>query len=369
MKSSKICFHNINLPDACNLLEYRVMGTTTDRNELRTLLGIEDIAALIIDLDVGDALDIVVQALEIRSQLAVIGVTGSDDVQRVIMAQRAGCCQLTRKPLREHDLAAALRRALNQSHSQTHDGLTVAVMGSAGGAGSTTVAGYLAMALAKKSPQGAAAIDLDLEFGTLSHMWDFKTKHTIADLAAAQTIDKLLVEDMIVELPCGVGLLARPEHISQADSVNEGHVALTIGAARALHPYVVIDLPRKLDAITGCTIESCDKLILVANLSFAGVHNAVRLSDALADYGLSRDKLEFVINRYRKGGHTVTTDTLEKRVGKKVLGLLPNNYKALSAAMDLGQPVPERNCVRKAIQEITDRLCSDVRIEPQSLGV
>ncbi|MFH1417167.1 MAG: hypothetical protein ABII12_02630 [Planctomycetota bacterium] len=365
MKSSKICFHNIDQPAGSNLPEYRVVGTTTNRDELRTLVGIEDISALIIDLDVGDALDIVVHALEIRPQMAVIGVTGSDDVHRVIMAQRAGCSQLTRKPLSENDLAAALRRALNQTNTRLQEGLTVAVMGSAGGVGATTFAGYLAMAMAVHSPHGAAAIDLDLEFGTLSHLWDFKPKHTIADLAAAQTIDKLLVEDMIVELPCGVGVLARPPKISQADSVNEGHVALTIGAARALHPYVVIDLPRKLDAITGCTIESCDRLIVVANLTFAGVHNAVRLSDALADYGLSRDKLEFVINRYHKGCHSVTTDTLEKRVSKKLLGLLPNNYKALSAAMDIGQPVPPRNPVRKAIQEIADGLCSQVATDSQ----
>jgi hypothetical protein len=36
MKSSKICFHNINQPAGGNLSEYRVVGTTTDRDELRT---------------------------------------------------------------------------------------------------------------------------------------------------------------------------------------------------------------------------------------------------------------------------------------------------------------------------------------------
>ncbi|MBU0596181.1 hypothetical protein KJ567_05815, partial [Candidatus Bipolaricaulota bacterium] len=80
MRSSKICFHNISAPAGGGLSEYRVVATTTNRDELRTLVGIEDIAALIIDLDVEDSLDIVVQMLEIRSQMAVIGVTGSDDV-------------------------------------------------------------------------------------------------------------------------------------------------------------------------------------------------------------------------------------------------------------------------------------------------
>jgi len=357
MKGSKICFHNISPPAGGNLPEYRVMGTTKDRDELRTLVGIEDISALIIDLDVGDSLDIVVHMLEIRPQMAVIGVTGSDDVQKVIMAQRAGCSQLTRKPLSENDLAAALRRALNQASTSPQDGMTIAVMGTTGGAGATTFAGYLAMELARRSTQGAAAIDLDLEFGSLSHLWDFKAKHTIADLATAQVIDKLLIEDMIVQLPCGVGVLARPAHITQADSLDHGHIALAISAARTLHPYVVLDLPRKLDQITGCAVESCDRLVVVSDLSLSGFCNAVRLSEAFAACGPSLDKVEFVINRYHKGNRLLTAATLEKRVNKSLLGLVPDNHKALSAAMDVGQPVSARNPVRKAIQEIADRLC------------
>ncbi len=365
MKSSKICFHNIDPQSVGGLADYRVVGITTDRNELCTLVGIEDIVALVIDLDVDDAFDVIIQVLEIRPQMAVIGVTGSDDVQRVIRAQRAGCRQLARKPLSKRDLAAALRQALDQPDAPPQDGLTVAVMGSAGGAGATTFVCYLAMALAQRSPQGAGAIDLDLEFGTLGHMWNFEARHTIADLAAAGTIDKLLIEDMIVELPCRVGVLARPAQISQAHSVDESHVALTIGAARALHPHIVIDLPRKLDAIAGCAIESCEKLVIVTQLSFASVHNAERLASGLVSYGLSDDKLEFVVNRHRKGCRGMTIDTLEDRVGKKVLGVLPNHFKSISAATDLGQPVPPRNPVRKAIEEIAGRLCVQHATVPQ----
>jgi pilus assembly protein CpaE len=163
---------------------------------------------------------------------------------------------------------------------------------------------------------------------------------------------------MVVELPCRVGVLARPAQIAQAHTVDEGHVARMIGATRSLYPYVVIDLPRKLDAVTGCAIESCDKLIIIVQLNFASIHNAWRLADALVNYGLSRDKIEFVVNRYRKGSHAVTVDTLESRVGRKVLGVLPNHFKALAAAMDTGQPVTPKNPVRKGIEQIASRLCA-----------
>ncbi len=357
MKSSKICLHNIDPRVAEDLSEYRVEGTTTGRDDLRTLIGMGEIAALVIDLDTADALDAVVEVLEIDPQVAVIGVTGSDDVQRVITAQRAGCSQLARKPLSEHDLGTALRRALGDASAPSHDGMTIAVMGSTGGAGATTLACYLAMSLADRSPLGACAIDLDLEFGNLSHMWDIKPRHTLADLAAARTIDKLLVEDMVVELPCRVGVLARPSDIAQAHTVEEGHIASTISATRALCSHVVIDMPRKLDAIAGCVIESCDKLVVVSQLNFAGVHNAERLAGAFDSYGLDPDKIEFVVNRFRKQSRGFTIDMLESRVSKKVLGAVPNHYKTLSTATNAGRPVPQKNAVRKAVELIAAKLC------------
>ncbi|MFQ5412523.1 MAG: hypothetical protein ACE5EC_09490, partial [Phycisphaerae bacterium] len=137
MSSSRLCVHLLDDPVIRSLADYEIAAETHDRQSLRTALGIEPVDALIIDLDHADAFDTIVEALEIKQGLAVVGVTGTNDVNKCIMAQRAGCRQLTSKPIDENDLLVALRRALNESSEPPPMGKTLSVIGSSGGAGAT----------------------------------------------------------------------------------------------------------------------------------------------------------------------------------------------------------------------------------------
>lgn len=356
MSVKKICVHQIEDPVLKTLTDYKIVATSKSRDELRNIIGAEHVAALIIDLDAQDAFDIVVEALEIRQSLAVIGVTGTNDVNRIIRAQRAGCRQLTCKPLDENDLRSALNRALSESDDRPSLGKTIAVMGTQGGAGATTVACYLAMSIAEFSPS-LAFLDLDLEFGTVAKAWDLNPRYTIADLREAGEIDRHVLEEMMLDLPSGISVLPRPEEIEAAHNVDEALVRSILHTANSIFPYVVIDLPRKLDAVTGAAIEACHKLLIVTQLNVTGILNAGRLNDGLLRFGVPQEKIEFVVNRFNKGTSMLDAKALETKVHKKTIGVIPNHYKSLSVASDMGQPVNEENPVRKTISEIANTLC------------
>lgn len=369
MSTKKICIYHIDDQAVNGLGQYKIASNTSSREELRTTLGAEDIGVLLIDIDQGDAFDAIVEALEIKPSLAVIGVTGTNDVNKVIRAQRAGCRQITSKPLDENDLLLAIRKALNEAGSASDTppwGKTLSVIGTSGGAGATTLACYLAMSLSDSTKSSVSIIDLDLEFGTVAKSWDLSPRYTIADLANVGVIEEQHIEDYFLELPSGISVLPRPEQIEQAQSIDESVMKNIIESAKGLFPYLVMDLPRKLDAITGCAIEACDKLLLVAQLTVPGILNAARLTDGLVRFGVPLEKLEFVVNRYNKKFHNLEVAALEEKVGKKVVGVVPNHYKSLSLANDLGQPVSETNPIRKAIAEIATKLCGQQNAGSQS---
>ncbi|MCG8404881.1 MAG: AAA family ATPase [Phycisphaerales bacterium] len=369
MSSKRICVYHIDDPAVNELGPYKVAGNPSGREELRTTLGAEEIAVLLIDIDQGDAFDAIVEALEIRPALAVIGVTGTNDVNKVIRAQRAGCRQITSKPLDENDLLLAIRKSLNEASGSSEAppwGKTLSVIGTSGGAGATTLACYLAMSLSDSTKSSVSIIDLDLEFGTVAKSWDLTPRFTVADLAHIDVIEEQHIEDYFLELPSGISVLPRPEQIDQAQSIDETIIRNVITSTKSLFPYLVMDLPRKLDAITGCAIEECDKLILVAQLTVPGILNAARLTEGLVRFGVPIEKLEFVVNRYNKKFQNIDIKALEEKVGKKVIGVVPNHYKSLSLANDLGEPVSEKNPIRKAISEIATKLCGRQNAEAQS---
>ncbi|MCA9254074.1 MAG: AAA family ATPase [Phycisphaerales bacterium] len=362
MATRKICIYGIQDSVVHRIDGFDVAATTTGRDELRTAIGVHDVVALVLDLDAEDAFDTIVDALELKPHLAVVGVTGSNDVTRIIQAQRVGCRQFASRPLDAGDLSTALHSAMQDAPAQRGendiDSKTIAVIGSTGGAGATTLSCYLSMALGEIA-KTTALVDVDFEFGMVAKAWDLNPRHTIFDLCQFDEIDRQSIEDVMIELPSGVSVLPRPASIQQGQDIDESALKEIVGLLETVFPYVVLDLPRRLDARTGCAIEMCDKLVIVCQQTVAGVLNAGRLTDGLLEIGMSLDQIEFVINRHNKKIHSVTEDQLEKRVNKKPIGLVPNHYKSVGAASDLGEPVTTRNPVRKAIADIAAALAGD----------
>lgn len=365
MSTRKICIHGIQDSVFQRLEGFEVAFTSMKRDELRTAVGIENVDAMILDLDAEDAFDVIVETLEVKPHLAIVGVTGSNDVSRIIQAQRVGCRQFASRPLDVHDLMTALQGALQDAPAGDRSGdvvsKTFAVVGSTGGSGATTLSCYLSMALAEAA-KTTALVDVDFEFGMVAKAWDLSPRHTIFDLCQYDVFDRQAVEDVMIELPSGVSVLPRPAGIQQGQEIDESSLKEIVGLLQSWFPYVVLDIPRRLDARTGCAIEMCDKLIIVCQQTVAGVLNAGRLTDGLLEFGMSLDQIEFVINRYNTKIHSVTADQLEKRVNKKPIGLVPNHYKSVGAASDLGEPVTTRNPVRKAIADIAAALSGDATI-------
>jgi len=352
----KLCLHNIDEQAAHGLERFDLSAQTATREDLRTALGASHFDALVIDLDERDAVNAVVEALELKPNLAVIGVIGTNDVNKAIAAQRAGCSQLATKPLEPGDLKTALSAALDGGDASGKQGSkTVALIGSTGGAGTTTVACYLAMALAERA-ETVGLLDMDFEFGGVAKAWDLNPKYTIEDLLQFEQIERQSLEDVMIELPSGVFVLPRPRNIKDTHKIDADSLQAVIDALKAMFPYVVLDLPRRLDQLTGHAIENCDKLLIVTQQTVNGVFNAARLGEGLIDYGIEEDRIEFVLNRYNKRVHQVTVNELTKRVRKAPLALIPNHYKSIGQASDLGEPVTDSNPVRKAISELADAM-------------
>ena len=358
MVTRNLCIHCLSDPALDQLPDLRFVARTHSRQELRDAIGALGVGTVLLDIDMPDALDAVVEILEINPEVGVVGVTGRNDVQHVIAAQRAGCRQITTRPLDPNDLAAAVRRLSSATTDATQHGSVFAVIGSIGGAGATAMSCYLAMELAAHSNSRALLIDLDLDFGGVARLWDMDAKYTIADVASAGTVDRLILQKAAISVANNVDVIARPETIQEGQAIDDTLVAGLIDTARQSYRHVVLDLPRKLDAVAGRAIEMCDKLLVVLQLTVPSLRDTQRLIQGLNSIGLAEDRYEFVINRYRKNVHRLSIDLVEKQVGKKVLAVIPNDYRAVAHAFDVGEPVAANSPFRDAVAELAARLTS-----------
>lgn len=357
------CLHN--LPDVTRemLPDFHVAATTNTRSDLLNLLTSTEVALIVLDLDMEDALATIVQVLEVHPRIGVVGITGTSDLNRVIAAQRAGCRQIAMRPIDPHDLVAASRRAIGVPEENGRN--LFGVFGTIGGAGSTTFATYLAVCLGQIAKKRVALIDLDSEFGGVARAFDIAPSFTIADMASVGAVDPALFARGVAVLDCGVDIVARPPTIAEAQSLEEHAIANILRTSTGLYPYTIADLPRRLDPIAGATIEMCAKLILVAQLTVPSIDNTRRLIQALSAEGVDQSRIEIVVNRYRKNANSVTLEMVEKELSQKVLGLIPSDYAAVNSALDTGQALSAKNPVRTAIAEIAAKLAGDDKPESE----
>lgn len=335
---------------------FAIAAYTTTREELMTGIGTVDVAAIVLDLDEPDATHIIVTALEVRPGLGIVGVTGNTDVKHIIACQRAGCAQITTRPIDPKDLVMALRRAISVGDEDPASSQTIVILGAIGGAGSTTIACHLAVELGQLVKAPTALFDLDLEFGGVARAFDLNPRFTISDLASAGAVDACLLGKAAVAVSPGVEIFARPPSVQEAHAVDESAMRAMLRVASRVYRYVLLDVPRHLDPITGVAIEECSKLVLVLQLTVPSMDNARRIITALRAEGIPSERIAIVVNRYRKNMNSCTVEMVEKELRRPVLAVVPSDYQPVCQAGDIGKPLGKRNPVRSAIRELAVRL-------------
>jgi pilus assembly protein CpaE len=354
-----ICVHNLPEIEPSMLPDFFVTARTSARPELLDALSAQDLSILVIDLDAPDAFPTVVQALEVRPNLGVVGVTATGDLSHVINAQRAGCKQLTTRPIDPADLVVAIRRTLNVSSDEGKPNHTIALFGSVGGAGTTALACNLAVELATLQDGRCAIFDLDFEFGGVARAFDLTPQFTIADLAAAGAVDAVLLSKAATELASRVDVIARPPQLRDAHVIDDNAIRSIVRTAQHQYPFVVLDLPRRIDPVVGAAVEASHTLLLVVQLTVPAIDNASRVLEALREEGVPSERIQIVVNRFRKGTHTISLELVEERLKRKPIAIIPSDYQAVYAALDTGRSLATKNPVRSAIADLARRIAGD----------
>jgi Flp pilus assembly CpaE family ATPase len=121
--------------------------------------------------------------------------------------------------------------------------------------------------------------------------------------------------------------------------------------------YVVVDLSSRFDAASRLIANLSETVLLVACPDVASLWSAARVQQYLGETG-NRERVRLVLNRYRKVPGFSEADA-EAAVGAKLLWRVPNQYFAVSSAIDRGTPVMDQRgseiarCFSGLAQELT----------------
>lgn len=219
-------------------------------------------------------------------------------------------------------------------------GRMLAVIGARGGVGGTTVAVNLAWLLAHEAGRKVALVDLDLRLGTVALSLDIEPTHGLREvLESPDRIDSLFVSSAMARASDTLFVLSAEEPLGDAIRIDAAAFDALTADLRANFDWVVVDVPRAAAIPEERAIAHADKVVLVSDLSLAGMRDAVRLAGWIKSVA-PRAELSIVVNK--AGLHAkaeVPRADFERGIETKVAQVLPFDPKTAGAATNAGRPI------------------------------
>jgi pilus assembly protein CpaE len=238
-------------------------------------------------------------------------------------------------------------------------GKLVAVSGTRGGVGATTVAASVAWLIAQERRRRVSLVDLDLQFGTVALSLDLEPSHGLREaLENPNRIDGLFMDRVLIQHSERLFVLSAEESPDETLLLDYGAVELLMTELRNKFHYVVVDLPRTTSACTLQVLQSATDLILVTDLSLAGMRDTMRVAGMLPTTNAACNAF-LVANRCgeHKQGEMPRAE-FEKGVGRKLDLVLPFDARTVAAATNFGQAVAAtKGPVAGGLRQITAQLC------------
>ncbi len=307
----------------------------------------------VIIVDVSDVdmalsqIDALANVCEPGVQVIVIGKDNNVGLFRDLM--RMGVTDYLVKPVPYDHLYRAIRLALGEDDpaqpTAQRLGKVVAVSGSRGGAGATTLLANVGWVLANKQSRRVVLVDLDLQNGSLHLALDFPANHGLREaLENAHRLDPLFLERTMLQHGPRLFALAAEEPLEEdivysPDAVKE----LTQILQKQFH-YVFIDVPRGAPGALEI-VRRADIRVLVAEPSIASVRDIVRRLEAINGESNNGRRNYIALNHPRQDSKgELTVEQFEEGIGHKVDFVIPYGRAMAAESLNFGEPLASRKC-------------------------
>lgn len=279
---------------------------------------------------------------ERRRPLIVVGPAGHAEAIR--LAMRSGARDFLPEPVRAEDLIATLdaqRTALSRLGSGSQSTELIAVVGAAGGVGTSLVACNLALAFETEARAPTLLVDLDINAAPLASFLDLTPDRGLpAALAEAGSLDEHALPGYLSKHRSGMRLLGAPARsLVSVKDLDLTLLPCLLDVLSAQHRYIVADASHTLDDLSVAVLGRASKVVLVMQQSVVQLKKAARMLGVLRDeIGQTQDSVVVVVNRRIKHS-TVSLDDISRTLARKTIPVIPNDYKAALASIDSGTPL------------------------------
>jgi pilus assembly protein CpaE len=295
-----------------------------------------------------------VRAVPALAEVPILAISSTDDVEERIRLLEAGADDVMIRPIDERELDARVEaldlrhRRAKELHPTTLVSTTrrpgrrlIVVYSPKGGVGSTTVSVNLALAIAARTPDQVALVDLTPMGGQCATNLDLHPKLTIADLlrdSQGEISPEILRATYLTRHDSGLLVLAGSPSPTTAPLMAGEESARIVEGVLAAVPTVVADLGSHLDDRVIAAIDTADDVVVVVTPDFPALKAVHSFFEFLGQSNTKASEPTIVVNEVY-ALQTLTPGDIENALGRRVAIRIPYDPLLYLRAANQGTPV------------------------------
>jgi pilus assembly protein CpaE len=280
---------------------------------------------------------------------AVIFATTECDQQQTIDLMRSGVSEIISFPVRSTELLDAIerlraRRYINTSYHAR--GKILSFLSSKGGSGATFIAANLGYSLANDCQQKVLLIDLHMQFGDAAiYLTETPGKSTLTDIISQTGLDSSVIASSTIRIDGNYYVLQAPDSPEKASGITPQHIDNLLSVAIQDYDYVIMDLPRVVDAISMKVLDRSDKIYLVMQPVIPYIRATSKLLRLFTLLGYELGKISVISNR-TNSDNAISKNDVEASIQKPIDWEFHNEFQNCNESSNSGVPIIklEPNC-------------------------
>jgi pilus assembly protein CpaE len=260
----------------------------------------------------------------------------------LMQAMRSGMQEFLSQPVEPTALQEILERFIRErgptAEPEAVEKLTV-VMGSKGGVGATTVAVNLGVQLATLTKKRVVLLDFARPLGHVSLLLDLHPRFSIRDAVEnLELLDSHFFSGLLTRHKSGLEVLAGTADPDEWFHIPVPVLPRVVNVAHSSCDYLLLDLGSVYSSQWSSVLHLARTVIVVAQADVPALWTLERHIAAMKGFGLDPERLKIVINRWHRNDDEALK-TFEKKVKRPIFARLPNDFRQVSEAVNLGTPL------------------------------
>jgi pilus assembly protein CpaE len=260
----------------------------------------------------------------------------------LLQAMRSGIRDFLQKPYNRVEIAGLMRRLSGECGAQpmksSGAGRLMAVLGTKGGVGTSTVAVNLAVQLAQTSNKKTLLLDFSRPLGDVAPLLNLKAKFQVRDAVEnVKRLDATLFGGLLTAHKSGLQVLCGATRLEDWQDGSLPVIERIVEVAQQGFDFVVMDLGAFYSTEWERILQAAE-VLLVSEADLPGLAKLDKHLRALSNLRVASNQVRLVINRWHRSDEEALAQ-IENSMKMAVFARLPNSFKQVTEATVRGVPV------------------------------